>query len=173
MYGAAVVLYELLAGQLPYPGQSVGQVLRAQLTTTPAVMSSLRADVGPELDAVLARGLATDPDDRYASVAEWADALRAIRDDLGDAGATVARPGDQIDTHTNLAGVAGAAAAAGTGGVAAAAGGAAAEGRDRWFPPVRHLRVQVPAAAAVVPARVNAGRTNGSSPRWRSSRWSD
>jgi tRNA A-37 threonylcarbamoyl transferase component Bud32 len=144
VYGAAVVLYELLAGQLPYPGESVGQVLRAQLTTTPPPMSTLRDDVDPRFDAVLARGLATDPDDRYGSVVEWADALRAIRDDPAEVGAaggeTAVRSEDPRATRTNVSAGsaasagAGVAAAAGGGGVAAAAGGAAGGGSGPLVP---------------------------------------
>ncbi|MEX1008739.1 MAG: serine/threonine-protein kinase [Acidimicrobiia bacterium] len=79
VYAAGVVLYELLAGRVPYPYESVGAVMRAQLTETPAPISSIRDDAPAALDAALARALSAEPEQRYASATEWADALRSVR----------------------------------------------------------------------------------------------
>ena len=130
VYAAAVVLYELVAGRVPYPYESIGAVMRAQLMETPAPVSSLRSDVPPPLDAALVRGLAADPDERFASASEWAEALRDVRAGLGTAGGgdddrataeTIIRP-----ASSGAAGAVGAAAAATAGGVAAASAAGAA-----------------------------------------------
>ena len=130
VYAAGVLLYELLAGRVPYPYESVGAVMRAQLTEVPAPISSVRDDAPASLDAVLARALAAEPDQRYASASEWADALRRVQS--GDAEAPVVGPVDTGTAETiirpaGVAGVAGVAAgAASVGAGSAAAGGGAA-----------------------------------------------
>ncbi len=128
VYAAAVVLYELLAGRVPYPYESVGAVMRAQLSETPAPISSLRDDISPALDAVLARGLASDPNDRYGSASEWADALRGVEGMV--AVGTLEGEGDRAtaDTVIRPAGAAAAAAAGGAGVAAAASSGGGAAG---------------------------------------------
>ena len=56
VYAAGVLLYELLAGRVPYPYESVGAVnARRQLTEVPAPISSVRDGVPVSLDAVLTR----------------------------------------------------------------------------------------------------------------------
>ncbi len=75
VYSAAVVLYELLAGTVPYPYDSVGQLVRALATQSPAPLVSVRSDVPPALEATIARGLSFDPAARYADANEWLAAL--------------------------------------------------------------------------------------------------
>ena len=160
VYAAGVLLYELLAGRVPYPYQSVGAVMRAQLTEIPAPISSVRDDAPVALDAVLARALAAEPDQRYASASEWADALRGVQS--GDAAGVPAVEGP-VDTGTaetiirpaGAAAVAGVAAAAGAGSAAAAAGGGAA--RPPGPPPV----------PAPTPPTPPSGRSGGGSKRRR------
>ncbi|MFN2489735.1 MAG: protein kinase [Actinomycetota bacterium] len=76
IYSAAVVLYELLAGRVPFPHDSVGELLRAQREEEPPPIRTLRTDVPDELARVIASGLAPDPDQRVASAWEWRDALQ-------------------------------------------------------------------------------------------------
>ncbi|MGQ0824236.1 MAG: DUF6777 domain-containing protein [Actinomycetota bacterium] len=75
VYSAAVILYEVLARQVPYPFESIGQIIRAQAAGEFAPLRSIRGDVSPELDAVIARGLASDPDERYGDADAWLAAL--------------------------------------------------------------------------------------------------
>lgn len=88
VYSLAVVLYECLAGYRPIDG-SHQPVLDAQLREDP---KPLPVDVPIALQAVVAKGLAKDPEDRYqsarelalaadAAIAEWHDEsfLRSVR----------------------------------------------------------------------------------------------
>lgn len=77
VYAAAVVLYELLAGTVPFPYPSAGQVIRAQLTSAAPDIRSLRADVPGSVATVLARGLQSDPAVRFATIEDWRDGLVA------------------------------------------------------------------------------------------------
>jgi hypothetical protein len=76
VYSLGVVLYELLAGRLPFSGsiESVlGQILRAD----PEAPSKHRPGIPPGLEAICLKALARRPEDRYRSMEELAAALGA------------------------------------------------------------------------------------------------
>ena len=77
VYALAVVGYEMLAGTPPFTGPSPQAVLTAHLTTPPAPVHLLRPEVPLSLSLALSRALAKEPDARYASAAEFGDALAA------------------------------------------------------------------------------------------------
>jgi tRNA A-37 threonylcarbamoyl transferase component Bud32 len=77
VYSAAVILYELLAGRVPYAFDSLAEVIRAQATAPPVSISLLRPDTPPALGEALAKALARNPDDRFSSATEWKNALIA------------------------------------------------------------------------------------------------
>jgi DNA-binding beta-propeller fold protein YncE len=71
-YALACVLYELLAGTPPFRRDSEAQTLWAHLQEEPPPLLAY-----DELDPVLARGLAKEPDARYPSCNAFADDARA------------------------------------------------------------------------------------------------
>ncbi|MGW4247139.1 serine/threonine-protein kinase [Nocardia sp. NPDC004722] len=77
VYALACVLYQCLTGQTPFPGNSAEQQIAAHLTMTPPQPSRQMPSPVPYLDAVIARGMAKDPDQRYRSAGELAAAARA------------------------------------------------------------------------------------------------
>ncbi len=77
IYALTCVLYECLTSSRPFPGNSVEQQIAGHLTTPPPRPSISRPEVTPELDAVIAAGMAKDPDKRYATTTEMARAARA------------------------------------------------------------------------------------------------
>ena len=93
VYALAVVGYEMLAGTPPFTGPSPQAVLTAHLTTPPAPVHLLRPEVPLPLSAALSRALAKEPDARYASAAEFGDALAAgnLTAATGDASAAPGR----------------------------------------------------------------------------------
>ncbi|GAA4867098.1 serine/threonine-protein kinase [Actinomycetospora straminea] len=76
VYALAVVLHECLVGAPPFDGD-MPAMLHQHLTVTPAPPSSRRPGLPPALDAVVLRGLAKRPEERFASAGELADAARA------------------------------------------------------------------------------------------------
>ena len=82
LYALACVVFECLAGAAPYRRDNEAAVLWAHMRDDPPVLSEARPGLPPAADGVLAKALAKDPADRYASCREFVDELRA---GLGDA----------------------------------------------------------------------------------------
>jgi serine/threonine protein kinase len=77
-YGLAVVVYEALAGRLPYPrSDSPLQAIYRAASAPAAPLGEAAPNVSPETAAVVMRGLSKDPAARYASCGEFADAFVA------------------------------------------------------------------------------------------------
>ena len=70
LYALGVILYELLSGQVPFEGESVGEVLMKHLTAEPDV-----SRVPEAFRELVARSLAKDPQQRPHSVQEFLAAL--------------------------------------------------------------------------------------------------
>ncbi|WP_084760083.1 protein kinase domain-containing protein [Nocardia mangyaensis] len=76
-YSLACTLFWMLTGSVPFPGPSPATVIQAHLSKPVPPLRSLRPDLPPTLDAVLARATAKHPDGRFASCAEFAAAAKA------------------------------------------------------------------------------------------------
>ena len=77
VYALACVLYEMLAGEAPFTGPNVQTVIARTLTETPRSLHVARPSVSEALDAVVQRGLAKIPADRYATADAFGEALGA------------------------------------------------------------------------------------------------
>ena len=76
IYALACVLYECLTGHRPFPGDSLESQVGAHLHTPPPKPSVTQPDVPAQIDPVIAKGMAKDPDHRYSTTVELADAAR-------------------------------------------------------------------------------------------------
>jgi eukaryotic-like serine/threonine-protein kinase len=80
LYSLGVVLYELLTGKTPFDGETPVEIAMKHLSNAPKPPSKLRPEIPPELDKVVLRALAKDPDERYQSADEMeADLERVAR----------------------------------------------------------------------------------------------
>ena len=77
LYGVGVVLWELLTGRRFRDAGSAAQIL-VQILYTPADAPSLHAPEAVALDDVLLRALRIDPEERFGTALEMADALSAV-----------------------------------------------------------------------------------------------
>jgi serine/threonine protein kinase/tetratricopeptide (TPR) repeat protein len=83
IYGLACVVYEMLAGEPPFRGASARATMAKQVTEQPRPLRSLRPDVPPGVENVLAKALTKDPAQRFGTVAEFTTALEKGRWETG------------------------------------------------------------------------------------------
>jgi serine/threonine protein kinase len=79
IYSLACVLYEALTGEPPFAGTTTAHLMYAHVNTPPPRPSTTQPDVPAQFDAVIAKGMAKEPDQRYATTTELsAAALHAL-----------------------------------------------------------------------------------------------
>lgn len=81
IYSMGCVMYETLTGQPPLKGASMVETFVLQMTEIPQPMSNVCVgrNFPDELEAVIARALAKDPDDRFQTMTELEYALMQIQ----------------------------------------------------------------------------------------------
>lgn len=79
LFSAGTVLYEMATGQRPFSGETSVELASAILRDTPRPMKELRGELPSGLERILARCLAKDACERYASTRELCDALDKLR----------------------------------------------------------------------------------------------
>ena len=79
LYGLGLVLYECLAGRVPFVGETDADTALARLQREPTDLARLRPSLSPNLVKVIHKLLARNPDHRYGTAAETIVALRAAR----------------------------------------------------------------------------------------------
>jgi tetratricopeptide (TPR) repeat protein len=79
-YGA--VLYEMLSGQSPFRRETLAESLSAVLKETPGPVRVDSAELAPDLQRILRKALAKDPNDRYQSMRDLAIDIRDLREGM-------------------------------------------------------------------------------------------
>lgn len=78
IYALGCILYEMVCGHPPFTTGGVGLIIGSHIYQPVPKPSSLVNDVDVELEAVLLKALAKEPNDRYATMQELASALAPI-----------------------------------------------------------------------------------------------
>jgi serine/threonine-protein kinase len=78
LYSLGIVLYEMLTGQVPFSGDTAIEIAMKHLNETPKPPSTHRPEVTRELDQVVLRALAKEPEDRYQSADELQEDLDRV-----------------------------------------------------------------------------------------------
>ena len=78
MYSLGAVLYHLIAGRPPFDAQVQSAMMQQIYHVQPGPLGALRTGVSAGLDAVVQRALAKNPEQRYATWAEFAQALSGL-----------------------------------------------------------------------------------------------
>lgn len=72
MFTLGVVLYQLFTGEKPFVGTTLEELFDNILNQTPLAPSALRQELSRDIDHILLRMMAKNPEDRYSSWAELA-----------------------------------------------------------------------------------------------------
>jgi eukaryotic-like serine/threonine-protein kinase len=88
IYALGIVAFEMLTGKLPFQGRNAQEMMIARLRGTPLALRSVRPDLPAALEKALAKSLETNPDARYATALEFAEALTSAVDGGGGSGGT-------------------------------------------------------------------------------------
>ncbi|HZR41202.1 MAG TPA: protein kinase [Ktedonobacteraceae bacterium] len=76
IYSLGIVLYQMLAGRIPFTGTSPVAVAIKHAMEEPPPLAQFNPTVSPTVEAVVMKAIAKDPDQRFARAGEFARALR-------------------------------------------------------------------------------------------------
>lgn len=77
MYAFGIILYQTYTGMLPFRSRNPVALAMQQLNETPAPPSSINGEISANLEAVILRCLAKDPEGRFATMSDLCRALDA------------------------------------------------------------------------------------------------
>ena len=92
VYSLGVVLYELLTGDVPFPGENFVAVAMQHINDPPPSVRAKRPDVPPRVDAAVQRAMAKDPADRFPTMADFGRELEACASGGTEEGTQVIAP---------------------------------------------------------------------------------
>jgi serine/threonine-protein kinase len=75
IYALGIVAFEMFTGKLPFQGRNAQEMMIARLRGQPLAIRTLRPDVPDAVEKALTKALQTNPDDRFATAIEFAEAL--------------------------------------------------------------------------------------------------
>ena len=82
IFSAGVMLYELLTGTVPFDGKDTASTLLKIIHEPPPPLSNFIKNYPPELDTVIAKALAKDREERYATAEDFAFDLSRVQEQL-------------------------------------------------------------------------------------------
>ncbi|MCM3902119.1 MAG: SUMF1/EgtB/PvdO family nonheme iron enzyme [Pyrinomonadaceae bacterium] len=83
IYSLGIILYQMLAGDVPFKGSSIPSIMKKHLTLPPASFQSLGIQVPPRIEAVVRHALEKEVETRIPTVGEFLSDLRAAVNSSG------------------------------------------------------------------------------------------
>jgi eukaryotic-like serine/threonine-protein kinase len=101
IYSLGVILYEMLAGHVPFTGESPTAIMMKHLQDAPPSILEERKDLPAAVGRVVTRAMAKRPEERFQTVSELAEELNAAAEAKDSAPAAVSTSPDSSDRKTN------------------------------------------------------------------------
>lgn len=95
VYSLGVILYEMVAGVVPFTGEKPTDVILKHIEEAPAPLVAFRQDVPAGIEPIILKALAKDPTLRYQSATELHDDLAALSSGTAQSAAAGAGPGNK------------------------------------------------------------------------------
>ncbi|MDC3956135.1 serine/threonine protein kinase [Polyangium jinanense] len=83
LWSVGVVLYRALTGKIPFPGDTLAEVMVQVFSARLPPATSIVPELPPAIDAFFQRALARNPDDRFQSIRELAEAFQSVASGRG------------------------------------------------------------------------------------------
>jgi Tol biopolymer transport system component len=90
IFSLGVILYEMLAGQRPFDGETKSDVMAAMLTSEPVSLAEVAPDVPAGLRRIVRRCLEKEPEKRFQSAGDLSFALEALSSPSDQSGGVAA-----------------------------------------------------------------------------------
>src|ERR1700751_4380502 len=92
IFALVVMLYEMITGEKPFPGQNITTVIYKIVNEDPVPPRTIDPMIHPGISAVVMKALAKEPEDRYQSCHEFLENLRNYRNTAADANSRATVP---------------------------------------------------------------------------------
>lgn len=99
VYSLGVMLYEMLAGVVPYDGATAAEVMAKQNTEPFAPLSAFRRDAHPEIEPIVITAIAAAPERRYQTMSAFAEDLETLSARVGTPKASAAATAGEASTR--------------------------------------------------------------------------
>lgn len=80
IYGLGVILYQMLAGEVPFKGKSIPAIMKQHLISPPPPLNGPSRSISAAVEAAVLHALEKEPENRPATIAAFIDELRASLD---------------------------------------------------------------------------------------------
>ncbi len=101
IYSAGVILYEMLAGEVPFAAEKPTDLMLKHTQQPPAPLSAFRNDLNEEIEPVVLRALAKTPEMRCQTADEFADELNKIAKNFDEVETVIIPKAQKFDEQPN------------------------------------------------------------------------
>ena len=103
IYSLGVIFYEMLAGEVPFTGAKATDVMLKHTQEPPPPLSAFRHDLPPEIEPIVLQAMAKNPEMRFQTVDEYANALARVSKNFDEAETIViSRPAAADEPANNI-----------------------------------------------------------------------